>query len=136
LVWKVGHHQYENGNLWAKCNCCSATAIQSDISGIWNRSFADGYKVKTILSITARGAGASSAASRYISLDSKDLVWVPAHEFGHLLGLNDRYSETIISEIGGQLGYKRVKTVENGWPGNIVAVDRSVLESKNVKKSS
>ena len=39
--------------------------------------------------------------SRYMRFYlSNNLDWVPAHEFGHLLGLGDRYSEGIISRLG------------------------------------
>lgn len=134
----------------------NATAIESDIRSHWNKKFADGYEIKTNISVQARATGASAAANktliwvgpmtgpsnvkrgwvvgaRYMSLDKNDLVWVPAHEFGHLLGLADRYSESIFSKIKGKLGYKRVNTVQPGWAGNIMAVHGGTLESKNVK---
>jgi len=134
----------------------NATAIEGDIRSHWNKKFADGYEIKTNISVQARATGAGAAANktliwvgpmtgpsnvkrgwvvgaRYMSLDKNDLVWVPAHEFGHLLGLADRYSESVFSKIKGKFGYKRVNTVQPGWAGNIMAVHGGTLESKNVK---
>jgi hypothetical protein len=134
----------------------NASAIEKDIRKRWNNKFPDGYEIKTNVSVTARAAGASAAANktliwvgpmtapsnvkrgwvvgaRYMSLDKKDLVWVPAHEFGHLLGLGDRYSESFVSKVKGQFGYQRTVKQDPGWEGNIMAVHGGVLESKNVK---
>lgn len=134
-----------------------ASTIQSDISGVWNASFSDGYSVSASISVTYRPDGQDEASdrtqiwvgplagpsnvrrswivfSRYMTLADTDLTWTPAHEFGHLLALPDHYSETFLSKLGNPFGLERTTSVDDGWDGNIMAVDRGVLESKNVEE--
>jgi hypothetical protein len=58
--------------------------------------------------------------------------WTPAHEFGHILGMQDRYSETIMSRIKGSFGGARSNTVHTGYQGNLMAETGGGLASKNV----
>jgi len=143
---------YGNGATLARANQIKAT-----IERIWNASFSDGYSVTTTVNIQVRGASEDSgrtqiniilgggmdvtsprywiAGSNYISYyTDSDINWVPAHEFGHLLGLDDRYSEGFFSKLGGLLfNSTRTNTVNPGWEGNLMAVSGGVLEKKNLE---
>ena len=134
-----------------------ASQIESNINSFWNASFADGYEVVCNADVSYRDEDASESegrtqiyiddltgpsnvrrswviGSRYMSYDiNADINWTPAHEFGHLLGLDDRYSEGLLSKISGRLGGDRETTVEPGWEGNIMAVHGGALESKNIQ---
>lgn len=59
-------------------------------------------------------------------------TWTAAHEFGHIIGLEDRYSEPIFSKIRGTWGGRRINTVQPGYANNIMAVDGGVLTSQNL----
>ena len=61
-------------------------------------------------------AGLSHVSFGSMTLNANEadaFTWTPVHEFGHIIGLKDRYAEKIISSIKGQFG--------------------GALESKNVK---
>ena len=60
-------------------------------------------------------------------------TWTPAHEFGHIIGLNDRYSEGIVSSVKSMFGGTRAATVEAGYQGNIMAESGGTVVSKNIK---
>jgi hypothetical protein len=143
----------------------AATSIQSTIASNWTGVFADGYSISTRPTVSYRAAGASadSAAtqieivragpgsathtirrwlvgSRYVSLNldyggGNALWWAVAHEFGHLLGLDDHYSEGFLSKVASLFGYSenRSATVDAGYENNIMGVDYGSLESRNVQ---
>jgi hypothetical protein len=52
--------------------------------------------------------------------------WTAAHEFGHILGLKDRYVE-------GSKGGARTSTVVVGYSGNLMAEDYGAIESLNLR---
>ncbi|HEX5168485.1 MAG TPA: DUF4157 domain-containing protein [Cyclobacteriaceae bacterium] len=137
-----------------------ASQMQSTISRVWNASFSNGYSVTSNISITARGATADSSRTGIYVLNAEgmtrvmpsywvvgsnevryfvgspdtDINWTPAHEFGHLIGLPDHYSESILSRVGGLFGGTRTTTVDTGWEGNIMGSHGGVLESKNLEE--
>ncbi len=139
-----------------EANAARALSIEQSINKTWNASFPDGYTVKC--NITVRYRDASTAAGnatqieaamisgpshvtdipgldRSMTLNASEsdaFTWTPAHEFGHILGLKDRYSESITSKISGQFGGTRQSTVDPNYQGNLMAVVGGVLESKNV----
>ncbi|MEA2162764.1 MAG: hypothetical protein QOK37_891 [Thermoanaerobaculia bacterium] len=117
--------------------------------------------MKTVAQVTSNGPSASDASdatqielvrsgnapshvsrhwligSRYATLnmdESDALSWTAAHEFGHLLGLEDRYSESLWSRISSSFGGKRSgTTADPGYEHNIMAVVGGDLESSNVQ---
>lgn len=133
-----------------------ATQMQNTINSMWNASFgAD--TISCTASVTYRDASASADGSKtqisiyrggspssvsrewlignqYMSYNlNSNINWTPAHEFGHLLGLDDRYSEGIISQIAGVFGGERESIIQEGWAGNIMAEHGGVLEAKNIR---
>ena len=73
---------------------------------------------------------------RSMNLNAKEadaFTWTAAHEFGHIIGLKDRYSESIMSNIKKLSGGRRTATADPGYRGNIMATHGGVLESKNIK---
>jgi hypothetical protein len=134
-----------------------AAQIQSTINSHWNQNFADGYSVSCNVDVTYRapdvaedgsrtqinivnGSGYSYVSNRwllgarYMSLNiaEADLNWTPAHEFGHLIGIPDHYSEGIVSKVSGFFGGKRSTTKDAGWEGNIMTETGGKVESKNI----
>jgi hypothetical protein len=87
---------------------------------MWTKSFPDGYSVTCNVSVRYRdpGTGAGNATQieavvisgpshvtnlpafdRSMTLnagESDAFTWTPTHEFGHIIGLQDRYSESIM----------------------------------------
>jgi hypothetical protein len=64
--------------------------------------------------------------------DTNVFKWTAAHEFGHVIGLADRYSEGIISKVMGTFGGKRDTQVQTGYERNIMGVHGGGLEQRNV----
>jgi hypothetical protein len=142
----------------AESDAAKASTIQNTISSNWNGNFSDGFQVTTTPTVTHRPASQSENSSatqieieraarpssarrhwvlgsQYMSLnlnESDALTWACAHEFGHLLGLSDRYSESIASKIRGLWGGERETTPHAGYENNIMAITGGVLESRNV----
>jgi hypothetical protein len=59
-------------------------------------------------------------------------TWIPTHEFGHILGLEDRYSESIMSKIRSTWGGVRHTVATQGYQTNLMAISGGVLEKQNV----
>lgn len=144
-----------------EADATKASTIQGNINRRWTGSFPDGYAISTTARVSARAAGAGAAGdstdieltksggrpsvtgrhwlvgSRYVSLNldrPNATDYTVAHEFGHLLGLGDRYSEGIVSRIGGLLfGSQRTTTPDAGYENNIMGVSGGDLESANVR---
>ncbi len=133
-----------------------AGSIQHSINTTWTSAFPDGYSVKCNITVRYRGPGSSADGnatqieadkisgpshvslglrSRSMTLNANEpnaFTWTPAHEFGHIIGLKDRYSEGIISSIKSTWGGERTTTVEPGYQGNLMAEDRGTLGSQNI----
>lgn len=133
-----------------------ANQMEESIERIWTASFDGGYSVSCAVDMLFRttGSGEPNRSQIYVTVDSSAtavnalptlyyaymnyhthsaLDWVPAHEFGHMLGLEDHYDESIISRIGDLFGAARATAIQRGWEGNIMAVDRGVLERRNLE---
>jgi hypothetical protein len=134
-----------------------ANQIKQTIESVWNARFDGGYRIGCAVDVLLRtGGGASSSRSQiiisndtsatnvspfptlyYASMnyhinDSTVNTWTPAHEFGHMLGLDDHYDEGTWSRIRDLCGYSRTTTVHPGWQGNIMATHLGVLERRNL----
>jgi hypothetical protein len=140
----------------AEATAARAAQIQDSINRIWTHTFKDGYEISCRIAVRYRGPGTSAGAATQITAEkiagpsnvSADLLgprkmtlnasesdaftWVCAHEFGHILGLEDRYSETIMSKITSSWGRARTTSIQPGWDGNIMAARGGALESKNI----
>jgi hypothetical protein len=140
----------------AEATAALAAQIKATIERYWNASFPDGYRVSCTADVRYRASGASAdpgatqieivraardsfvqrywlVGQRYMTFNlNNGINWTPAHEFGHLLGLDDRYAEGIVSRVSGIFGGRREATVEAGWSGNIMAEVNGSVESKNV----
>jgi hypothetical protein len=136
-----------------------AQSVQDTINNTWTQTFPDGYVVKCNVTVRHRGPGVkardvtqieadkmsgpsnvnrgwTSLGSRRMELNANEadaFTWTAAHEFGHILGLDDRYSESIMSKIKGSFGRQRSTTVNPGYEGNLMAVDKGTIASKNVR---
>ncbi|MGL4550168.1 MAG: hypothetical protein ACRC33_03185 [Gemmataceae bacterium] len=136
-----------------------AQSVQDSINKTWTQTFTDGYVVKCSVTVRHRGPGVKAAdvtqveadkisgpsnvsrgwtglGSRRMTLNANEadaFTWTPAHEFGHILGLDDRYSESIVSSIKGTFGGTRTAAVHAGYEGNLMAVDGGTIGSKNVR---
>jgi hypothetical protein len=134
-----------------------ALQIQQVINQTWTMSFSDGYDVKCNIFVRLRLPGSSAGNAtqieakkmsgpscvdsfgpgfaREMTLNANEtgaFSWVPAHEFGHILGMQDRYSEGIISRISSNFGGPRTTTVPAKYKDNLMGSYWGVLGSQNV----
>jgi hypothetical protein len=134
-----------------------AAQIQLWINQTWTQSFPDGYSVKCNVLVRYRGPGSEPSVATQIeaknmsgpshvdpfragfvremtlnATESDAFTWTPAHEFGHILGMKDRYSEGIVSKIKGKFGGQRRSMVEAGYQGNLMGESWGALSSQNV----
>jgi hypothetical protein len=141
-----------------EANAARAHSIEHAINASWNSTFPDGYSVTCNVTVRYRGRK-SSADDNATQIEAKDAwgpshvgnipgvdrsmtlnasegndvwTWTPAHEFGHIIGLKDRYSESIMSSIRGAFGGTRSTTAHPGYQMNLMAEQPGRLESKNV----
>ena len=63
----------------------------------------------------------------------RQLDWVVAHEFGHQLGLGDRYSEGILSKIRSLWGGERTTDIQPGYGGTLMGEDRGATTSQTLR---
>jgi hypothetical protein len=143
--------------LWGpEANVARAASVQLAINGTWNRTFTDGYSITCNVVVRYRGpeshasyavqiealkmAGPSnvkmSDPKRPMQLNANEpdtFTWTPAHEFGHVIGLDDRYVESIMSKIRGSWGGTRVTSAKPGYAKNLMAVADGDLERQNVE---
>jgi hypothetical protein len=139
----------------AEATPARAQSIQKTINLIWTQTFSDGYSVRCNIAVRYRGPGSSASNvtqiqaakipgpshvtpglfSRSMTLNANErdaFTWTAAHEFGHIIGLEDRYSEPILSKIRAIWGGARINTVQPAYANNIMAVDGGVLTSQNL----
>ena len=124
------------------------------INTTWTSSFPDGYRVSCSVLVRYRSEGVSAgrvaqieaikiSAPSHVNMFTRSMTlnanetdaftWTAAHEFGHVLGLQDRYSEGIVSHILGTFGGTRTTTVDPRYQANLMAVSGGVLEARNLQ---
>lgn len=145
-----------------------ANQVRNTIVRIWNASFDQGYRVTC--QVDMRFASANDLqdnrshiyietnpsasytndfptlyyATMTLNLPAADFAWTPGHEFGHMLGLRDHYSESLRSSMHdlcngstwtqGVCGGARSADIEPGWEGNLMAVTGGALQRKNLEE--
>ena len=132
-----------------------ANSVQQSINKIWTQSFSNGYSVTCHITVNYRPAGSAEGnatqieadktsgpshvspglTSRSMTLNANEadaFTWTAGHEFGHIIGLNDRYSGSIFSKISGRFGGARTNVIEPGYLGNIMAQHQGALSGKNL----
>jgi hypothetical protein len=131
-----------------------AGSVQHSINTVWTQSFPDGYSVSCKVDVIYRPPGTKAgnvaqieaikmAGPSHVAGIDRDMTlnaneslaftWTAAHEFGHVIGLQDRYSETIMSRLRGQFGGTRQNTVDPRYKANLMSTHGGALESKNVR---
>jgi hypothetical protein len=139
----------------SEASVARAALIQQSINATWTHTFKDGFEIDCDIHVRYRGPGTSAGlatqitaekiagpshvspglGSRSMTLNANEpdaFTWTPTHEFGHILGLQDRYSESIMSKIRSTWGGSRNTWVQAGYEGNIMSTSGGPLESKNV----
>jgi hypothetical protein len=139
----------------SEANASRATMIQQAINTTWTRTFEDGYSITCGIAVRYRAPGSRPAEATQIeaaktlapskvsrglhgyvmTLDANEqdaFTWAPAHEFGHILGLKDRYSESIMGRVRGAFGGSRTTTPRQGYAGNLMAETGGTLSAQNV----
>ncbi len=136
-----------------------ANQMKNTIETIWNAGFDQSYRVSCSVDMRFRGSSTEDSTRNqiYVTVDSSAtnvtrnptlfyssmnyhvnnstvIGWTPAHEFGHMLGLDDHYSESVWSRIRDICGYSRYTTVHPGWQGNIMATHMGTLERRNLQE--
>jgi hypothetical protein len=132
-----------------------AASIQHAINTTWTRTFDDGHAIACAIVVRYRAPGSSPTYAtqieakkslwpsnvslwvhgREMTLNAKEddaFTWAPAHEFGHIIGLKDRYSESIMSWVWGAFGGSRTSSAEPGYAGNLMADSGGTLNMQNV----
>jgi hypothetical protein len=137
-----------------EANSARAESIRHWINSTWSAPFPDGHTITCDIKVVVRppGVPAGSAGQieairitdpshvntndRSMTLNASEtdaFTWTAAHEFGHVLGVDNRYSESIMSQIVGRFGGTRTTTAHPGYASNLMAVGGGALESQNVK---
>jgi hypothetical protein len=141
----------------AEATAAIAATIEATIEQFWNANFPDGYVIHCDISVSRRAAGtvadtgatqieiaripgpsnvsgSEGARSMVLNLNESDaLSWAVAHEFGHILGMRDHYSESVMSRNSGTGGGARQTTPDPGYGGNLMGVTGGVAEQSNVR---
>lgn len=131
----------------------TASQVQQTINSTWSFSFPDGNSVSCHVVIRFRPAGSPEGQvtqieagkmiqpsqwnkiTKKLSLNTKEpgaFSWTAAHEFGHALGMGDRYTEPIWSKVSSLVGGPRRATADPGYEGNLMAEVNGWLTSQNV----
>jgi hypothetical protein len=133
-----------------------AEQIQNSINTTWNHRFRTGERIRCNIRVTYRdpnsraGGGTQIVVERmlrasyvigapgnrtmHLNANEDDFLgFAPAHEFGHILGMEDRYIESLFSEISNRLGGPRRTTPEAGYEQNLMGVTGGRLESQNIR---
>jgi hypothetical protein len=133
-----------------------AASIEQNINSTWTQKFDDGYSVDCKITVRFRDKDSRAGDATQIealkcdepshvtdwplfdrsmtlnATESDAFTWTPTHEFGHILGLEDRYSESIMSKIRSTWGGVRHTVAAQGYQTNLMAVSGGVLEKQNV----
>jgi len=133
-----------------------AATIQGTINRIWTASFTNGFRSSCSITVTHRGLAPASEAlqieivpiagpsstdqarvygtpSIRLNSNGQDVYsWVVAHEFGHLLGMDDRYSETVVSQLCSGFGCTRNTTIDRGYAGLLMAAHNGAMDTRTL----
>jgi hypothetical protein len=138
----------------------NAPWMASSINRKWTRHLPYGYDIQTTIAVHYRAPGGTENTARLqiyygpmwvdsnaykgnglkttrIRLNNKDtnaISMVLPHEFGHTLGLGDRYDEGILSRLSGAVGGPRGETpVHKGYEhemmGGMERVQRKTIDN-------
>lgn len=135
-----------------------AGRIQNTINNTWTKSFPDGFQVRCSVVVRYRAPGSpegpfaqievlkTSGASNVNYLNGRKMTlntttnrdlkldWTAAHEFGHVIGMEDRYSESIMSKLKDAVGMDREGTVPHeGYKGNLMGESGGAIASQNLR---
>ena len=134
-------------------SAAAAVQVQQTINSAWSFSFPDGNNVTCHVVVRYRPAGTPETPvtqieagkmiqpsqwnkiTKKLSLNTKEsgaFSWTAAHEFGHALGMGDRYTEPIWSKVSALVGGPRRSTPDTGYEGNLMAQVNGWLTSQNV----
>jgi hypothetical protein len=130
-----------------------AHKVQESINRTWTRAFED-YSVTCNVKVTFRGpgrspgrvvqieaircvepSGVSEDADRSMTINANEpdaFTWTPAHEFGHVIGLEDGYAEGVMSELRAKWGGTRIVTLKPGYRGNLMGESAGKLGKINL----
>jgi hypothetical protein len=132
-----------------------ARILEERIRRHWNRQFPDAASVVTDVTVTYRPPGSVAAAdasqivmektagasqvsnmrdTMYLNTSEPNATEAAPHEFGHLAGLGDRYTEPVLSRfsgifVGPRWGYQ----ADAGYEGNLMAGGAGPISSQNVR---
>ncbi len=138
----------------AEATSARAMSIQAAINTNWTHDFGKGVAIECKMNVIHRKPGTKkghagqieamkmAGPSYYsriwgtITLNANSthaFNWVAAHEFGHMIGLDDQYSESIKSKLSGKFGGGRTNAIEAGYENNIMGKHEGVFEKKNIQ---
>jgi hypothetical protein len=133
-----------------------ATQMSAALNNGWSRVFSDGYSSRCTVTVTYRGPGTPedstvlqieyspsierSEATRggglgaetiwLSSNDSNAISWVLVHEFGHTLGMDDRYTDEVRTINGTK---KTVSVPHATYDGELMAQQNTQLSSRTLQ---
>jgi hypothetical protein len=139
-----------------KATAALATQLQNTINSMWTASFPDGTSSSCAVSVVYRAPGTPSLGVTTIEAGtgkggayvmpgpiSNDMylnmanpiaaTWTVGHEFGHVLGMVDRYSEPVKSKILGRFGVQRTSTIEVGYETSLMGAHGAPLDQRTLK---
>lgn len=132
-----------------------ALSLEQAINRFWTKTFVDGSSVSCSVKLVYKAPGTQSTvlatsievnslwgpsrvrpglAGNQMKLDGNDpnIQWVVAHEFGHIIGLEDKYSESVFSKLSGAVGGPRTNTIQPGYRGNVMGQHQGNLFRRNI----
>jgi hypothetical protein len=138
-----------------------ALLVQQSINSTWTKSFDGGFlvfchvvvryrppdsKPGFAAQIEVEKAGAETPRTRlggppsiFLNAKDDDFAWNVTHEFGHVIGLGDKYTEGILSRLVARVGWlkslhlRRNTPPNPGYESNLMATRGGRLERSNVQ---
>jgi hypothetical protein len=145
--------------LWGTdANEANAQIAQATLQRMWSITFSDGYSTRCTVTVgyrptdrsalpvlqieyksmvkpsnAIRGGPDKTSRIELSSTDANALSWVIGHEFGHVLGMKDRYQEGMWSKLKSKFGGERTTTVDDGYVGHLMGTNEGANSSKTVQ---